>query len=587
MVSAASGLNHTQSIFTSGTAAKSSSSAIANATVAGTSTASVSAVPVTAQPVAPGDTSSNTNTSPVLLPGTPSNAVTASSDTLATQTSPATSQTASTDTTNTTPSPTFNSPGTPPTYTASFGPAVPMVNGAPVDPPFVMLNQALATAAAPVDVQLGLVDGNTSNDLVGLNADGTLTVALNAGDGYWQTVRTLNLGIGSANGLGLMRFGADQSLDALVQTPNGIALARGDGHGNFTLAQTVALGAPGTLAPSPGGRVQLATNLPDPSGSFSRLVTVAPGTNEVLVFPANSPNALSSPTRYASGGSQPVAVVVADVVGDATPDLIVGHRNGDVTFFQGSANGQFTLRSDLTVHGLGSITGLAVGNFDGTGTAIAVSSSTGVNLLKNLHGQALTPIIVNGDFVSGLTGWTINGPVVVPGAYAELQENGSGLLTTLSQSFLVPANPTTLTFDLTNIGLDSPNGSVPDAFEVSLLNSQNTSVVPTATVGGVAATSFLNINPGGVVSVASGVSFDGEHASLDISHLTAGASSRSTSTWWATRRSRDRLWTWPTCRSRRSRSPRRLPSPRWPARLGRRAPSPSGTSTGTAIRASW
>jgi hypothetical protein len=66
------------------------------------------------------------------------------------------------------------------------------------------------------------------------------------------------------------------------------------------------------------------------------------------------------------------------IIGDALPDLAVGHRHGCVTFLQGLPGGTFLPRPDLTVHGLGAVTGLATGNFDGSGTELAVSSANGV-----------------------------------------------------------------------------------------------------------------------------------------------------------------------------------------------------------------
>ena len=69
------------------------------------------------------------------------------------------------------------------------------------------------------------------------------------------------------------------------------------------------------------------------------------------------------------------------------------------------------------------------------------------------------------------------------------------------------------------MGLDDPDGGVPDAFELSLLDAAETSLVP---VHRLEATSFFNVNPGDDVSLAPGVSFDGTTVTLDISALTPG-----------------------------------------------------------------
>jgi hypothetical protein len=255
-------------------------------------------------------------------------------------------------------------------------------------------------------------------------------------------------------------------------------------------------------------------------GLVPDLITVSPGTNQVLVFHSTGQGTFTGPDYYASGASQPVAVIVGDFVGDALPDLAVGNRDGSVTFFQGLPDGQFLARPDLTVHGLGTITSLAAGNLDGDGDLeIAVASSTGVTILTNHHQPPALPIN-DGNFAAGLTGWTVTGPVIASIGVAQLQENTAGLLTTLQQTFVVPAQPQTLSFDLVALGLDNPAGGVPDAFEASLLDAGQNSVVPTFEPQ---ATSFFNVNPGGNVSTATGVTFNGTHVTLDISHLTPGA----------------------------------------------------------------
>jgi RHS repeat-associated protein len=388
-------------------------------------------------------------------------------------------------------------------------------------------NQPLPVGTNPVALQSGPIDSDNTNDLAILNADGSLTVALNNGDNFWRSVRTVNLNIGPANGLALGLLNADPFLDLAVQGPNGITLAKGDGTGNFSVIGTLTPEAPGALAPTAGGRVQFATALLN-NDTATDLVTVSPGTNEVLVFLGKGDGTFAAAQHYASGGSQPVAVVVGDFVGDSLPDLAVGHHDGTVTFFQGLPGGTFQPRPDLTVHVAGAVTGLATGSFDSSGdTEVAVSSSGGVTVLKNGHAAALSTPLSNGDFSGGLTGWTASGPVNALGGFAQLSEGGSGLLTELRQTFTVPAQPTTVSFDLVSLGLeDATPGSLPDAFEASLLDASGNAAVPAFQPG---ATAFFNANPrpnassGPIFSTAAGVTFDGRHVTVDISHLTPGS----------------------------------------------------------------
>jgi hypothetical protein len=298
----------------------------------------------------------------------------------------------------------------------------------------VLPDQPLPTGTNPLDVQLGRIDTDNTVDLAALGADGHLTIALNNGDNFWRSAQTTDLGVGPSNGLALGLFGSDPFLDAVVQGPNTLTLARGEGSGHFTVAQSLTPGAPGTLAPTGGGRVQLATALLN-GDPFTDLVTVAPGTNEVLVFLGNAAGTLGTPARYPSGASQPVAVAVGDFVGNNLADLAVGHRDGSVTFLQGLPGGAFLPRPDLTAAGLGAVTGLATGNFDGSGPELAISSANGVTLLKNNHHLvALTDPVANGDFSAGLSGWTTFGPVTAAGNFAQLQENTAALTTTLQQT---------------------------------------------------------------------------------------------------------------------------------------------------------
>src|SRR5262245_12675043 len=380
-------------------------------------------------------------------------------------------------------------------------------------------NQVLPVGAQPLDVALGRLDGDNLLDIITLGADGRITVALNRGDGSWRDPQTTDLGAGAARGMALGLFDSGPFLDLVIQGPDSLTLARGDGAGHFTVAATSSPGAPGTLAPAGGGRVRMAATLLN-ADYHTDLATVAPGTDEVLVFLGRGDGTLGTPVRYASGADQPVAVVAGNFVGDAATDLAVGHLDGTVTFLEGRPDGTFVLRPALSVTGLGAVADLAAADFDGDGDAdLAVSTASGVSYVRNDHRVASANPVVNSSFAAGLTGWTATpGFVSAGGGFAQLRE-GTGLLTTLQQTFVVPAQATTLSFDIVSLGLEAPAGGVPDAFEVSLLNSANQSLVPTFRSG---ATSFFNANPGAPASLAPGVFFDGRHVTVNLSQVPAG-----------------------------------------------------------------
>jgi len=81
----------------------------------------------------------------------------------------------------------------------------------------------LATGA--VAVQLGLIDDDNRNDLVTLEANGDLSVALNNGDDTWRQVKVSNLNVVGAAGFALVRIDADPFLDVIVQGANEVVIA--------------------------------------------------------------------------------------------------------------------------------------------------------------------------------------------------------------------------------------------------------------------------------------------------------------------------------------------------------------------------
>ena len=388
-----------------------------------------------------------------------------------------------------------------------------------------LLDQPVPTGDQPIDVETGFADLNGSLDAVVLNADGTLTVATNGGDGTWSDVASVDLGLGPASGLAAGFFDADTSVDVSIQTADAITFAIGDGAGGFTVSDSWTAPVAGNLAASPGQRVGITTGLLN-DDFITDVVTVAPGSNEVLVFTGLGDGTFAAPFVTSTGGVEPVAIAVGNLVGNVLPDQVVGHADGTLSLLEGHGDGTFTLRSDLTITGLGSVTDLAVEDLNGDGELdILVTTPNAVSLLTNDVDALTTSPIVNGRFDQGLTGWNqeiighadsqiagrING-------FARFTENDS-FLVSLNQTFEVPAGPQTISVDLLTLGLEDPQSGLPDAFEISLLDADGNSLVDTHATN---ATSFFNVNPGGIVSSASGVNFDGTTVTLDISAVPVG-----------------------------------------------------------------
>ncbi|QDU59615.1 tRNA3(Ser)-specific nuclease WapA precursor [Planctomycetes bacterium Pan216] len=243
--------------------------------------------------------------------------------------------------------------------------------------------------------------------------------------------------------------------------------------------------------------------------------------DEILVRLADEDGQLGKPQRYASGGAAPSAVVTGDLIGDWRTDIAIGHTDGSVTFLENVGAGTFQPRADLTVTGLGVVTSIAAEDFDSDGDLdLIVNGTDRVIQLVNDH-VAPASAIVNGDFSEGTTGWTTTTSVDVDNEVAWLNEDDTNLLTTISQEFVVPGGATTLSFDLLSLGLDpQEDGSIPDAFEASLLESStNVSLVPTIGSG---TTSFFNANPDDETRMGSGVTVADTRITLDVSGLAAG-----------------------------------------------------------------
>jgi RHS repeat-associated protein len=376
-------------------------------------------------------------------------------------------------------------------------------------------------------------DANDSLDVITLSASGQLTVALNGGNGTWRSLETLDLQLSGGSGLAVGRINADGAADLAIQTPDGIAIALGDGQGRFEISSMLTPALPGQLSPGVGQPVQLTLGLFD-QDLLTDLAVVVPGTNELLVYRGQANASFSAPIRYSSGGVQPVSVVSGQFVGGPEPDLAVGHRNGTIALFEGSGTGDFVLLSSLTVpsaSGSGSavIQILKPIDLNGDGeTDLAVTAGDTAVVFLNSTDSLRTNPVVNGSFDQGLAGWTIQsvghsntqrpGQVSGLNGFATLFENDS-FLTSLQQTFTIPTQAQTLSFDVRLLSLPlSPTG-IPDAFEVSLLSNSGESLVAAHRAD---ATSFFNIVSGEAPGLASGVLWNGTTVTLAVSGLAAG-----------------------------------------------------------------
>ena len=389
---------------------------------------------------------------------------------------------------------------------------------------------SLPTVDDPVAVGLGTFNNDVYQDAVVLGSGGNLTLATGGNDDNWQTISSADPGIGAQQTLLAERLTADSFTDLVTQSADEVNVLHSDGAGGFSVAQTLAAPSAGGFASSSSNT--LAVDLVD-TDPIRDLVAVAGADSAVLVYRGNDGGTFESPTSYSTGVAAPTTVAVADVIGDDLPDLVVGHQDGSIVFFEGVAIANETTlqrRDDLTLTEAAAIQDLSSADFDGDGNAdLVVTTSSDAFVLFSADDPMTNPPVVNGTFSAGLTGWETEivghvsgdtpGRVSALGGAAQFTENES-FLTSLKQTVVIPSDVQSLSFDLLALGLDDVAGGIPDAFEVSLLDDNQQSLVATHQAN---STAFFNVSSGSVASVAAGVSLSGSTVTLDVSSLAAGS----------------------------------------------------------------
>ena len=257
-----------------------------------------------------------------------------------------------------------------------------------------------------------------------------------------------------------------------------------DGEGNFSVTQTLTPLATGQLASGSNDSLQMVTG--DLNGDLVfDVAAVAPGVDSVVIYLGVGDGTFGGAIIESTGAVDPTSIVSGDFIGNGYPDLAIGHSDGSITFLQNTDGQTFTNRNDLTVTGFNGITDLATGDIGEDGDLdIVVASGDQVTILNNEKSQLATgPSISNGSFGTGLSTWNVEvigelneagaGSVIAQSGFAQLVENAS-FLTSLNQDFVVPDAPQQVTVDLLEIGLEDPNGGIPDAFEISILTPMAT-----------------------------------------------------------------------------------------------------------------
>jgi hypothetical protein len=111
----------------------------------------------------------------------------------------------------------------------------------------------------------------------------------------------------------------------------------------------------------------------------------------VSVFMGNGDGTFRAPALY-SADNEPDAIAVADLNHDGIPDLIVGnYLSGDISVLLGKGDGTFTAANNYFVGSLGSLTAVAVGDFNGDGKLDVLAID------QNSACECLVTFLGNGD----------------------------------------------------------------------------------------------------------------------------------------------------------------------------------------------
>jgi hypothetical protein len=195
------------------------------------------------------------------------------------------------------------------------------------------------------------VNGDGKPDLVVSDYNTGVDVLLGNGDGTFQQAVTYNAAGYSAWSVAVSDVNGDGKPDIAVATfySNNVAVLLGNGDGTFQPAVTYPSGGSG------GGTCPDSVAIADVNGDAKPDLVVTNWCGESYlsqqldVLLGNGDGTFQPAVSYSSGGEVPESVVVADVNGDGKPDLLVANwwqsfqhvQNGSVGVLLGNGDGRF------------------------------------------------------------------------------------------------------------------------------------------------------------------------------------------------------------------------------------------------------
>jgi Bacterial Ig-like domain (group 3)/FG-GAP-like repeat len=251
---------------------------------------------------------------------------------------------------------------------------------------------AVITEIAGDASSLAVVDVNRDGKpdlLVTIPSSGDVAVLLGNGDGTFQSAVSYATGGPSATWVSVSDLNGDGKPDLVVgnqwQTQNALntlGVLLGNGDGTFQPAVSYVLnGGPSPIAISLGdlngdGKPDIIVSEGVPAGGF-----LGPASVDVLL--GNGDGTFKSAVTYNAGGRGPGGVVLADVNGDGTPDVVVGN--------------ECPAEGTICGESLPGVVSVLFGNGDGTLQAAITYQVGGFGALSTGSASPVAAADLNGD----------------------------------------------------------------------------------------------------------------------------------------------------------------------------------------------
>ena len=216
----------------------------------------------------------------------------------------------------------------------------------------------------PVSAALGDLNGDGRLDITTANEDsGNVSVLIGTGTGGFRSVRSVNLGgARSPQSLALGDLNGDALIDVVTANSisHDVSVLLGTGNGGFAPARSLSLG---------GARSPHSVAVADVTGDARPdLFTANRDTNDVSVLPGSVGGGFGTATNRSLGGAtEPVAVALADLNRDGELDLATANLSDNISVLLGTGRGAFGAAANLGMSGAAEPLAIAHGDLNGDG----------------------------------------------------------------------------------------------------------------------------------------------------------------------------------------------------------------------------